>query len=90
MVIQKRMFDKCSECCGVPGSYVVIFEIINGDVVIHKRTHTGECPFKCDVCDHSSRNKYDLKVHMRTHTGERMWRLAADFCVKSLPHSVHL
>ena len=35
-------------------------------VEIHARSHTGEKPNKCNVCEHSS--NYSLNIHMRTHS----------------------
>lgn len=36
----------------------------------HERLHTGEKPFKCDVCNETFRMTRQLKIHLRSHTGE--------------------
>ncbi|XP_071786864.1 B-cell lymphoma/leukemia 11A-like isoform X1 [Asterias amurensis] len=51
---------KACEFCGKTFKF-------QSNLIVHRRSHTGEKPYKCQLCDHACSQASKLKRHMKTH-----------------------
>ena len=54
----------------------------------HKKIHTGDKPYECDICKKSVSQSISLAQHKRIHTGEKPYE--CDICKKSFSQSISL
>ncbi|CAH8876031.1 unnamed protein product [Trichobilharzia szidati] len=54
--IQNRKRYKC-EYCGE----------MRSNITVHRRIHTGEKPYRCNICQYASTNSWNLKRHLKVH-----------------------
>ena len=50
-------------------------------MITHKRTHTGERPYECEICNQTFSQKTRLTEHVSIHTGEKPYE--CDICEKT-------
>jgi KRAB domain-containing zinc finger protein len=56
--------------------------------VVHRRTHTGETPYECNICNKRFSQSSHLGIHKRLHTGDKPYE--CDVCKKAFSRKHHL
>ena len=69
MKIKRSIDDARTIIC--PFSSCLKEFVLKGNLTTHLRSHTGERPFECDLCQASFKTMDNLKNHLVTHTNTR-------------------
>ena len=74
--IQESVMIKSNNTCQFCGK---IFKNTS-NLTVHRRSHTGEKPYKCSCCPYSCAQSSKLTRHMKTHASRGKDALVCGFC----------
>ena len=81
-----HVFDTCC-CCYLQWNYSLQARNFWGkffkncsNLTLHKQSHTGVKPYKCELCPYSCAQSSKLTRHMKTHGKSDMERFRCSFC----------
>uniref|UniRef100_A0AC35U9A0 C2H2-type domain-containing protein n=1 Tax=Rhabditophanes sp. KR3021 TaxID=114890 RepID=A0AC35U9A0_9BILA len=75
----KSKKDRCQFCCKLFTN--------RSNLIVHLRSHTGEKPYKCQLCPYACAQSSKLTRHMRTHGQQGKETYHCYIC--QMPFSVH-
>ena len=72
--------------CTWPGCGLICHDA--GKLRRHYIIHTGEKPYKCDICHRTFGLEYNMKIHRRVHSGDKPYKCTV--CGKSFAQKSNL